>query len=106
MSNNSACGDPPGFESIARSIAGASGQYLAAGNGITISNSGSSWQSVKLNLPENEHFQKMIARMADIERRLAIIVPNEDLQARFPALQEAYDHYKLIEKLVNDKIVK
>jgi len=40
--------------------------------------------------------------MEAIEKRLAILIPNEELQARFPALQEAYDHYKLIEKLVND----
>jgi len=78
------------------------GQVLVAGTGITIS-SGASWQTVELDLPNNKEFKDLKSRMETIEQRLAIIVPNEDLQARFPALQEAYDHYKLIEKLVNDQ---
>lgn len=75
---------------------------LIAGNGLTISSS-SSWQTVELNLDSSKEFREMRSRVEDIEKRLAILRPNEDLQKRFPALQEAYDHYKLIEKLVNDQ---
>lgn len=87
-------GDPTNF--------GQPGQYLTAGSGITIS-SGASWQTLDLDLKENKEFKELSERMADIEKRLAIVIPNTELQARFPALQEAYDHYKLIEKLVNDQ---
>ena len=84
------------------SVFGQSGQYLTAGHGITVS-SGASWQTLDLNLPENKDFRNLSYRLEVIEKRLLILQPNEELQARFPALQEAYDHYKLIEKLVNDQ---
>ncbi len=85
-------GIPPG---------GTAGHYLVAGNGITISTS-PTWQSLDLNLEHNKEFRDLKKQIASIEERLSILVPNEALQARFPALQEAYNNYKLIEKLVND----
>lgn len=42
-------------------------------------------------------------RLDQIEARLLILNVDEELQNRFPALKEAYDHYKLVEKIVNDK---
>jgi hypothetical protein len=42
-------------------------------------------------------------RMTKIEERLAIIRPDRALQEKYPALKEAYEHYKLIEKLVRDQ---
>ncbi|HEY6435657.1 MAG TPA: hypothetical protein VIY47_03640 [Ignavibacteriaceae bacterium] len=75
---------------------------LVAGNGITIT-SGASYQSLDITLTENKDFQDLMSRIAGIEHRLAILRPNWELQARFPALLEAYEHYKLIEKLVNDQ---
>jgi hypothetical protein len=39
-------------------------------------------------------------RLDAIETRLAIIFPDTDLIDKYPALREAYEHYKLIEKLV------
>jgi hypothetical protein len=73
-----------------------------AGAGLMVS-SGASWQTLELNLPDNKDFKEVQSRLDAIESRLAILRPNEELQARFPALQEAYEHYKLIEKLVNDQ---
>lgn len=90
-------GDPTNF--------GLPGQYLVAGNGVTISAS-PSWSSIDLNLPDNKDFSDLKERLECIEKRLAILIPNEGLQARFPALQEAYNHYKLVEKLVNDEVKK
>jgi len=84
------------------SVFGQPGQYLTAGSGITVS-SGASWQTLDLDLDKNKEFKELKHRISDIEKRLAIVIPNTELQARFPALQEAYDHYKLIEKLVNDQ---
>jgi hypothetical protein len=87
MSNNLSCGDPANF---------------IAGQGLVMS-SNVSWAKLELDLPNNNDFNKLQERMSAIEKRLAILQPNEDLQAKYPALQEAYDHYKLIEKLVEGK---
>lgn len=43
------------------------------------------------------------SRLDKIEERLLIIQPDQELMKKYPALKEAYDHYKLIEALVNDK---
>ena len=45
----------------------------------------------------------VLERIETIEERLAIIVPNEILHDKYPALKEAYDAYKLIEQLVKDQ---
>jgi hypothetical protein len=82
-----------------------SGDYFpitAVGSGMIVASS--TWGStLDLDLSKNKDFAEVTERLAEIEKRLAILRPNEELQARFPALQEAYDNYKLIEKLVNDK---
>ena len=44
----------------------------------------------------------LVKRVEEIEKRLAILRPNEELQSKYPALQEAYETYKIIEKIVND----
>lgn len=75
---------------------------LSVGAGMVLSSAGN-WQNLQLDLSGNKDFMDMKSRVEEIEKRLAILNPNEELQKRFPALQEAYDHYKLIEKLVNDK---
>jgi hypothetical protein len=41
--------------------------------------------------------------MEKIEDRLAILAePNPDKLEKFPALKKAYDHYKLMEKIIGD----
>jgi hypothetical protein len=55
-----------------------------------------------LPLNSDEEFIKLRKRVEEIEKRLAILHPNEELQAKYPALQEAYDAYKIMEKIVND----
>ena len=73
------------------------------GSGLIQNTYGNGWQTLDLKLPENKDFQDVQSRLAAIEQRLAILHPNETLQAKYPSLQEAYDHYKLIEKIVNDQ---
>ena len=83
-----------------------SGDYIpvtAVGSGLVQSAYGNGWQTLDLKLPENKDFQELQSRISAIEKRLAILQPNETLQAKYPSLQEAYDHYKLIEKIVNDQ---
>lgn len=42
-------------------------------------------------------------RLKMIEERLAILYPDNILHEQFPALQEAYNEYKLIERLVDGR---
>lgn len=67
-------------------------------------NSIDSWLHV--DLPNNKDFQDMTKRIEKIEERLSILRPNEELHEKYPALREAYEHYMLIEKLVNDQNLK
>jgi hypothetical protein len=47
-------------------------------------------------------FEGIEARLSKIERRLLILHPNEELHVQYPALKEAYDHYLLMEKLIDE----
>lgn len=84
-------------------IFGQPGQFLTVGNGISVTYSTPLIPKVDIDLSDNKDFDELRERISGIEKRLAIVIPNVELQSRFPALQEAYDHYKLIEKLVNDQ---
>jgi hypothetical protein len=56
--------------------------------------------------PPNDFWATMAEvkeRVSAIEDRLAILRPDKELEAKYPALKEAYDHYKLIEKLVREQ---
>lgn len=53
--------------------------------------------------PTQEDHLKLCKRLEAIEERLAIIIPNQTLHDKFPALQEAYEAYKIVERLVNEK---
>jgi hypothetical protein len=39
--------------------------------------------------------------MEEVSARLAILQPNEELHEKYPALKDAYDHYKTIEALIH-----
>jgi hypothetical protein len=92
MSSESACGDP--------TIFGLPNPNFIGGLGTTIS-SGTIWNStLDINLPGDENFKKVIERIEEIEKRLLIVVPKEELYEKYPALKEAYDHYKVIEAIV------
>lgn len=70
---------------------------------ITIGTDTGNWSSaIYTTDSSSEKFDALSKRLTTIEERLAIVIPDEDLMSRFPSLKEAYDHYKLIEKLVND----
>lgn len=60
---------------------------------------GTTWQTT---MPGPSEFEKIEKRLESIETRLSILVEdNELLEANenFPALKEAYEHYKMIEAL-------
>lgn len=89
MSTTQACGEPK-YGIMAQTI----GQVLPGGHIAA-----STWASI---YPESDN-QIILKRIEAIEARLAIIEPNQVLQDKYPALQEAYEAYKIIERLVNDK---
>ena len=41
--------------------------------------------------------------MSAVEQRLTILRPNPELQEKYTALQEAYDHYKTLESLLYEQ---
>lgn len=52
-------------------------------------------------IPTDEaNIAKINKRLDAIEERLLIINPNESMHEKYPALKEAYEAYKIVEKLV------
>lgn len=95
MSTNLSAGDPSFYSNTSSSIPG-----------MTISNiyaTGSNQSMITLDLKNNNDFKSLLDRIDTIERQLCILKPDEVLQEKYPALQEAYDAYQLILKIVNDQ---
>jgi hypothetical protein len=51
---------------------------------------------------DGESVNKKMKMIDEIERRLAILVPDPAKLEKYEALREAYDHYKLLEALLNE----
>ncbi len=66
---------------------------------LTAGSTGATWGPI---FAESD-YKILLKRIEAIEARLAIIEPNQIMQDKYPALQEAYEAYKIIERLVNDK---
>lgn len=58
---------------------------------------------IEPNYGIQKEMTEMKEKIEAIEDRLAILRPDETLHEKYPALKEAYEHYKLIEKLVKDQ---
>lgn len=71
---------------------------------VNINTIGSStwWSATKPEYITDKNLNEIVARIEEIEKRLLILLPDNELCQKFPALKEAYDHYKLIEKLVSE----
>ena len=89
------CGEPK-YGIIAQTMGQAIPGSMLVSGGMGAS---ATWAPV---FTESDH-QILLKRIEAIEARLAIIEPNRVLQDKYPALQEAYEAYKIIERLVNDK---
>jgi len=63
----------------------------------------SDWYTTAFNPTYNNQLEEIDKRVSAIEDRLAILRINETLHEKYPALKEAYEHYKLIEKLVKEQ---
>ena len=94
------------YGSTLGTMAGTNGTYWSANGNITTGSTTPS-MSVKGDLEvegaltvNGKNLSKL---MEKIEDRLAILAePNPDKLEKFPALKKAYDHYKLMEKLIGD----
>lgn len=53
-------------------------------------------------LPTTEQMGAIADRLDAIEKRLLILQPNLELQDKYVSLKEAYDNYKLIERLLTE----
>ena len=77
---------------------------ILASNGSSILGShGSTWAKLDLDLPNNLDFKKLSDRIDEIEKRLCILHENKTLQEKYESLREAYEAYKIIEKLVYEQ---
>lgn len=69
----------------------------------TITSTSSGWADmVDANVLSEIKADALSERLEEIEKQLAIIRPDKVLQEKYPALQEAYDHYMTIKALVDD----
>lgn len=96
---------PQSYYSISSGATGASTTYTTtsnwgsisgAGNNVYIDNSG-------ISMPNNSDIKIGDKSLKDtlekLEERLAILTPDPEKLKKFAALQKAYEHYKLMEKL-------
>jgi hypothetical protein len=81
---------------------GATGQILTTNSTHThIINSA---VNTEWTTPNEAELKTIDRRLEEIEKRLHILTkPNQELLDKYPALKEAYDHYKLIEKLIGEE---
>lgn len=99
---------------------GSSGSYLTSNGNVTINTAaganGSSWYtgpvSPGLHVKDNATFEGDITwkgrnlgkLLESIEDRLAILADPDPVKLeKFAALKKAYDHYKLMEKLIGEE---
>ena len=69
-------------------------------SGVTITGNIGIGSSYYIGHPTISDHEMLIKRIEAIEDRLLILQPNQELQDKYPALQEAYEAYKIIEKMV------
>ena len=113
---NSTGGLPAG--SITVPYSAVTGSYTGVTTGAgqtytTISNGGSAWSNSQHSLTvtgnaEIEGTLKVGGRdisesLKNIEKRLAILVPDPEKLEKFEALKKAYEHYKLLEALCHEE---
>jgi len=79
-----------------------------AGSGATWTNATTTTAKGQLKLEGDDadlfvQGKSMKAWMESVEKRLAILEPNLELQEKYSALQDAYDHYKTLESLLYEQ---
>lgn len=111
---------PPGYGNVVIGGHGGGGYTVSPGSGagtVMVSNgTGANWAASNTATMTAKGQLKVEGEKADIfingkslsewmsavERRLSILQPNPELQAKYSALEEAYNHYKTLEALLYD----
>jgi folate-dependent phosphoribosylglycinamide formyltransferase PurN len=50
-----------------------------------------------------EDLELLQNRVKELEHRLCVLFPNDELHEKYPALKEAYEAYLIVERLVNNE---
>ena len=84
------------------------GKGGGAGSGYTWTNATTTTANGQLKLEGDDadlfvQGKSMKVWMESVEKRLAILQPNPELQEKYSALQEAYNHYKTLESLLYEQ---
>jgi hypothetical protein len=79
-----------------------------AGSGYTYSSASATTASSQIKLEGKDsdilvQGKSIKVWMESVEKRLAILQPNPELQEKYSALQEAYNHYKTLESLLYEQ---
>lgn len=92
-------------------IGGAGGTYASPIAISTGAGTGSTWASTtargQLKIEGKDadiliNEQSLSEWMQAVDKRLSILRPNPELQEKYSALEEAYNHYKTLESLLYD----
>lgn len=70
-----------------------------AGPGLVLTSGG--WTTPVIQL--SPEYEQLLGRVHEIEKRLSILRPDPALLDKYTSLQEAYESYKIIERLVYEK---
>ena len=80
------------------------GNSMSANASLTVDSFGgivgTSYGSATINM--SNQLTNLDNRLKNIEARLVILIPDPQLLEKHKALKEAYDHYKLMEKLLTE----
>ena len=61
------------------------------------------WSNSYQGFPSHYPVLDLHDRITKIEKRLLILEPNFELHDKYPSLKEAYEQYKIIERLITDE---
>ena len=61
------------------------------------------WRSYNVGRKTEDVITELELRIRKLEERLLVIEPQLELMEKYPALKEAYNEYKLVERLIIQK---
>ena len=82
--------------------------YISNGTGSTWASTNATTATGKLKVEGKEadifiNGQSLSDWMSAVEQRLSILRPKTELLEKYTALQEAYEHYKTLERLLHEQ---
>jgi hypothetical protein len=82
--------------------------YISSGAGASWASTNATTATGRLKVEGKDadiyiNGQSLSDWMSAVDRRLSILRPNPELQEKYSALQDAYDHYKTLESLLYEQ---